>query len=224
MRIGYLAGLLRTENTTFGDMVGGAAELNEALKGTLAVDMAFVIPLTDRAERNQSANSINQILVERFGIVCVLKNDSTNKDKLGIIAYDRLHNIRNELFDVYLGKVIPEGQTVIYYIGGSLKSINSGYLWYQFEFEYGAILGDCGLQTSPVDETEPTNFDTAYINYILAPSADLPYTGSLPLPDGFPDVTIPDMAQLVDLTDDPRAGEFSSAFATAFDIYDENRR
>ncbi len=34
-------------------------------------------------------------------------------------------------------------------------------------------------------------------NFILAPSDDLPYTGNLPLPDGYPDVLIPDIAQMI---------------------------
>jgi hypothetical protein len=225
VRIGYLATLLRAGETTFGNYVAGAAELETAIRGTLNFDSAFVIPLIDRADRNQYSGSINQVLTERFGIVVALRNDSTDKDRLGIIAYDRLHNIRNELFGVFLNKSISEAESVIYYVGGSLKAINNGYIWYQFEFEYKAILGDEGLQTFEVDDTEvPTSFDTIYANYILAPSAELPHTGDLPLPDGFPDVAIPDMAQWIDLTDDPRAGAFSGAFSTAFDIYDEDRR
>ena len=225
MRIGYLATLLKAGNTTFGDYVAGAAELEIAIRGTLKFDMAFVIPLIDRADRNLYPGSISQKLTERFGIVVVLRNDETDKDKLGLIAYDRLHNIRSELFTVFLNKSIPEAESVIYYVGGSLKSINNGYIWYQFEFEYMAQLGNDGLQTHEVDDTEvPTNFDTIYANYILAPSANLPHTGSLPLPDGFPDVTIPDMAQIVDLTDDPRAGAYDSGYSSGFAIYDEDRR
>ena len=225
MKIGYLATLLRAGNTTFKNMVGGAAELETALKNTLIVDMAFVIPLIERAAANQYQNNIDQRLTERFGILCALKNDTTDKDKLGIIAYDRLHEIRNELFSVFLGKEIPEASGKMYYVGGSLKSINAGYLWYQFEFEYPAILNDCGLQTHPVDDTEvPVSFNTIYTNYMLSPSADLPHTGGLPLADGFPDVTIPDQAQWIDLTEDPREGDFSGGFSTAFTIYDENRR
>lgn len=225
MRIGYLATLLRAGNTTFQDMVGGAAELDTALKGTLKVDMAFIIPLIDRATVNQYQNNIDQKLTERFGILCALKNDTTDKDKLGIIAYDQLHEIRNELFTVFLGKEIPEAAGKMYYVGGSLKSINGGYLWYQFEFEYPAKLNDDGLQTHEVDDTEiPVNFNTIYTNYIISPSADLPHTGGLPFADGFPDVTIPDQAQWIDLTDDPREGDFSSGFSTAFTIYDEEKR
>ena len=52
MRIGYLATLLKAGNTTFGDYVAGAAELETAIRGTLKFDMAFVIPLIDRADRN----------------------------------------------------------------------------------------------------------------------------------------------------------------------------
>jgi hypothetical protein len=225
MRIGYLATLLRTGETTFGDYVAGAAELETAIKGTLKFDMAFVIPLVDRAARNLYSSSINQTITERFGIVVALRNDSTDKDRLGLIAYDRLHNIRNELFNVYLGKLILEAETKIYYVGGSLKAINNGYIWYQFEFEYQSRLGDDGLQTEEVDDTEvPTSFDTIYANYILSPSANLPHTGDLPLPDGFPDVKIPDMAQLIDLTDDPRWGAYDSGYSKGFDIYDEDRR
>lgn len=225
MRIGFLATLMKTANTSFGNYVGGAAELDQTVKGTLGPNMAFVIPLIDRAGANPNDMGINQVLTERFGIVVVIKNDSTDTDKLGIVAYDQLHEIRNELFDVYLNKGIPEAESVIYYVGGSLKGINAGYVWYQFEFEYRSRLGNEGLQNYPIDDTEiPVVLKSIYANIIQAPSGDLPHTTGLPLSDNYPDVVIPDMAQFVDFTDDPRWGAFSIDFATAFDIYDEDRR
>lgn len=225
MRIGYLATLMRAGETIFGNFVGGSAELEAALQGTLKVDMAFIIPLTDRAARNAQVPIINQKLTERFGIVVALKNDTTNKDKLGLIAYDQLHNVRSELFTVFLGKHIPEAESVIYYVGGTLKSINAGYLWYQFEFEYEGRLDNDGLVTYDIDDSEiPVVLKTIYANIIQAPSADLPHTTGLPLSDNYPDVVIPDIAQIVDFTDDPRYGGFSSGFSSGFNIYDEDRR
>jgi len=225
MRIGYLATLMRTGETSFGNFVGGSAELEAALQGTLIANMAFIIPLIDKATRNPYPNGINQKLTERFGIVCALANGSTDKDKLGLIAYDQLHNIRNELFNVFLGKSIPEAESGIYYVGGTLKSINAGYLWYQFEFEYEGRLDENGLVTHEVDDSEiPVVLKTIYANIILAPSSELPHRTGLPLVDDYPDVVIPDVAQYVDFTKDPRWGGFSGGFASGFDIYDEDRR
>ena len=47
----------------------------------------------------------------------------------------------------------------------------------------------------------------------------MPYTGDLPLADGFPDVKLPDMAQWIDLTENPNAGSYGRGFADGFDFY-----
>ena len=162
-----------------------------------------------------------------------LANDTTQKDKAGIIAYDLLHEVRSQLFRAILGREIYGAESLIYYAGGQLLNINSAYLWYQFDFEYKTRVsefdGYCDLegsnlelegeireklQTSQIDESKKI-----YTNYILWPSADLPYNGDLPIDDNYPDVSLPDMASIVDVDDDPNPGDYGRGFSSDFDFY-----
>lgn len=232
MRIGKIVLRLRYKQTSFGNFIGGAAELDSAMKNTLTRNMAFVIPLVENAEANKYDSEISQGIVERFGVIVALYNDITQKDKTGITAYDQLHDIREELFKALIGWEIDYSESRVYYRGGKLIDMNAAYLWYQFEFEYLSRLGvvekldngtsEYGLLQREVDDTEdPTSFDSIYANYILSPSADLPYTEELPLPDGFPDVSLPNMAQWIDLTENPNSGAFAKGFASGFNFYKE---
>lgn len=228
MRLGYLATLLKSQTETFSNRVGGAAELNIALQGTLEKDVAFIIPLVDAAGANTLDGAIQQTVQERFGIVVAIANDSTQADKYGLLAYDKLHDIRSELFSVYLNKYIPEAEGPIYYVGGKIITINRGYLWYQFEFEYMSRLDNDGLCLYEVDDTEePVPLNTIYANLINPDNPNgplLPYDGNLPLDDGFPDVLLPDMGILVNFQEDPAQGSFTGSFASGFKIFDEDRR
>jgi len=233
MRIVPLILRLRAANTRFGNNIGGTVELDMARNNTLKVDMAFVIPLNDSTSPNQNDNASNQLITERFAVIVALSNDTTQKDKAGIIAYDLLHNIRSEIFRAILGWQIKGAEMPIYYAGGQLMNVNAAYLWWQFDFEYtirtAEFDGYCDLVGSELeDEGEPrerlqtsqiSDLQRIYTNYITWPSADLPYDGDMPLDDGYPDVELPDMAQLVDLSDDKNPGAYDRGFASGFDFY-----
>ena len=229
MRIGAIVLKLRLAKTRFGSLIGGASELEKVMSGTLLKDMAFVIPLAEDCAPNQYDPIINQKITERFGVIVALANDSTDKDKLGLKAYDMIHTIRDEIFKGLLGWQMDDAESIVTYRGGRILDVNAGYLWYQFEFEFTSRLtsfpvedlsqGIAGLETHDVDETPPTVFKTLYTNYILSPDGRLPYTGELPLADGYPDVLIPDSAQWIDMTQDPNAGEFAIAYGSGFDFY-----
>lgn len=231
MKLGKIVLKLRTANTRFGNFIGGAAELQYTMQNTVKKDCAFVIPLLESASENTVDNGINQLITERFGVVCVISNDSTDTDKTGLTAYDNLYDTRTELFRAILGWQINEAESVIYYRGGKLLQIDPANLWYQFEFEYETRVlsdrnnlryADVVLNSVNEDEDEmPADFNKIYANMILSPSANLPHVGGLPLDDNYPNVLIPDMAQCFDITDDPNRGAFNVAFASAFDIYND---
>jgi len=213
MRLGLIVLKIRLGKTRFGNYVAGAAELSLAVDNILKKNMAFVIPLAEDADINKNDTGISQILVERFGVIVALANDSSDRDKTGLTAYDSLHEIRNELFKPLLGWEIEEAMTPIYYRGGRLLGIDPAYMWYQYEFEYQSELGaldtgadegkrNNGLITAPVNEDQelyPLN--TIFADYLKGDGDDVPYTGVLPLPDGFPDVGMPAKSQWVDLTE-----------------------
>jgi hypothetical protein len=227
MRIGQIVLKLRLANTSLGNFISGAGDLASAYASTLRREMAFVIPLAERATDNQYDNGLIQTLTERFGVIVALSNDVSQADKTGITAFDKLHNIRSELFQAILNIELTDTCSSIYYVGGSLLDINPTYLWYQFEFEFKSrivsnIDGVADLENRVVDDrkqrSQLEDFNTIYANYILSPSADLPYSGQLPLADGFPNVVLPDQSQYIDLTKDPDDGAFGCAFASAFKI------
>lgn len=240
MRLGQVVLKIRAADTSFGNFIGGTAEFDNAIKHTLKTDMAFVIPLLEDAPQNEYDTGINQRLTERFGVIVALATDTTQKDTLGFLAYDRLHDIRSELLQALLGWTPLDAEGQISYRGGKLFDINNAYLWYQFEFEYDSRISSMVIKETIIDnegketivfktfadinginfdDTEtPQDFNTIYVNYILSPNANLPHTGDLPLGDNFPDVVLPDSAEWLDLTDNPDYGSFAKGYQSGFKI------
>lgn len=136
MRLGEVALKIRTASTRFGNKVAGAVEFAAVQEYTVKEDTAFVIPLAeaDRGD-NKYDTSINQRVNERFGVVCAIKNDASVIEKLGLAAYDLLHDTRAQLFTALLGWLPSWSDVPIYYKGGRLLDIRPDYLWYQFEFQ-----------------------------------------------------------------------------------------
>lgn len=211
MKLGSIVLKLRLASTRFKNRIAGAAELAFALKGTLQEEMAFVVQLSETATPNTLDSGISQKITERFGIIVMLKNDVSQKDKTGLTAYDSLFEIRTELFKALLGWQMDGAESLVSYSSGKVLGINRAQFWYQFEFEVATrINGD----EDGVDAGRDTldDFDTIYAQWVMTPSADLP-VGNLP-------VTIfdPDMTSIVDFTDNPDDGAFGRGFGIRFDI------
>jgi len=220
---------LRSKNTHFGTMVGGSAELDIAIKNTLKRDMAYVVPLSDECPPNNYDSGINQQITERFGVVVALGNDLSDADKTGITAYNKLDNIRSELFKCLLGWQIVGAESLLYYVGGRFVIIQNDYLWWEFDFEFRSRLtmfdGYCDVQqeeNQTAGEIKPNlqvsqiaDFEKISTEYILWPHADLPWKGSVPVDDA----SITDMKTWVDLTHNPDDGAFDRAYGSEFDFY-----
>ena len=232
MRLGAIILRLRAKNTYFQNFIGGSAELEIAIKNTLKKDMAFVIPLLDEAQKNEYDTTYNQRIIERFGVVVALANDQSQDDKLGFLAYDKLHNIRNEFLAGLCSWIPQDAETTFSYRGGKFIDVTGAYLWYQFEFDFESRIsqesstGIVGVQSSNFDDSEvPVPFNTIYMQLINTPDARIPYEnmfgedGEMPYPDGYPDVILPNMANWIDLTENPNAGAFSNGFHSGFDVY-----
>lgn len=166
IRSGYSAG-----QTDFGDRIAGAAELAIALRQTLNNEQAFVVPLSDNAAANDLETDINQVITESFGVIVALKNDSSVSDKIGLTAYDRIHNIRAQIWKTILNwnipaSIDPNAEGPIEYAGGTLLDINRGWLWYQFAFSYKSRIDkDDGVEEDPLPA-----FLELYAQYILGES------------------------------------------------------
>jgi hypothetical protein len=211
MKLGTIALRIRAAETSFENRVAGAAELALALAGTLEQEVAFVIPLAESSPANTYDNGINQILTERFGVVVALKNDVSQADKTGLLAHDRLHDIRQELFNCLLGWYITGAESLVYYGAGRLLDINRAWLWYQFEFEFTTRLTDEDLIVPDTLD----DFDRIYAEWEMSPSANLPYTGSLPVKTFSPDIA--ELIDLKDLYDASYAKAFGRGFGAGFD-------
>ena len=216
MKVGPIALKLRAAPTRFGNLIAGAAEFGYAWGKSLKSEMAFVVPLVETTRANNLDNGINQLITERFAVVVVINNDTTNKDKTGLTAYDSIHDIRTEVLSAILGWTIPGSEDIVSYAGGKILNINAANLWYQFEFATSTrITDDDGVD---VGADSLNDFNTIYAQWELAPSENLPVSG-VPV-----SAFAVDMTTIIDLTDDPRYGAFSRGFLPVFDTYDKDRR
>lgn len=223
----------------FSDRVAGAAELDLALRNTLSADMAFVVPLLEDAEVNQQDNFVKQKILQRFGVVVAIANDTSQREKTGIVAFDKLHYVQSGLFKILIGWQPEKAESLVYYRGARMIKVCAAYIYYQFEFEFEArLLPRVISATDPITGIESAHYEydllnhefdydgvayewnTIYANIIIAPSERLPYTGSLPINDGFPSVSLPqNTAMYIDMRDHPDNGAFSSGFASGYDKY-----
>lgn len=226
MRISPIVLRLRSSIADF--VIAGAAELDVAIKNVLKKDVMFVVPISESCDSNKYDSGINQSIVERFAVVIAIANDTSDKEKTGVLAYDRLHEIRSKLFRAILGWEIHGAESMIYYRGGSLWGINNAYLWYQFDFEFTTRLVqfdgyydvdraddvlECQFRTLQ-QNSQLADFNSIYSEYINWPDENVPWTGSIPI-----DTSIVDMTTMVDLTDDPDAGSYGRGFGEDFDFY-----
>jgi hypothetical protein len=229
MQIGRIVLKLRADKTSFGNNIYGAAELNLAVTNTLTgpEKFAFVIPVSEDVKENEYHPGVNQLVYERFAVIVALPSDTTQKDKTGIRAYDALHDARGELFRTLVGWDLGY-DGMVYYRAGKMIGIDRAWLWYQFEFEYTARIssnpdGYGEMETTTVDDRKQVSqlpdFNDVWAQYILTPSVKWET-----LENG-PEIHLPvtlvaaDMTQFVDLTDDPNAGGYGTAFAHAFNFF-----
>lgn len=214
MKIGPIVLKLRLANTRLENRIGGAAELALAMTYTLQSEMGFVVQMAETANANTVDSGINQKITERFAVIVALKNDSSDKDKMGFIAYDTLFDIRSEIFGAILGWQMPDAESLVSYAAGRVVRVDRAYLWYQFEFFVDIrITDDDGVDTGADDLGY---FDRIYAQWIKTPSEKMDLIGeSLPIT-----IVDPDMTSIIDFTSNPAVdGPFSKAFRLDFDKY-----
>jgi hypothetical protein len=219
MRLSPIVLALRNAETVFGDEIAGAAEFKSIQKDTLTNNTAYVIQTTDVALPNKMVSTVEQKVVEGFGVVVAIRNDLSQSDKTGLTAFDSLHDIRKQLWDILVGLNLDavlnsDGYTIegpISYKGGSMLDINPAWLWYLYEFEYPATMQEVGKNYDLDD------FNTLSTQWVLTPNAQIPLKGAEPLPDA---IKQSDMESIIDYTENLLAGSFDSrAFTSGFDLY-----
>lgn len=227
MKLSTIIVALRAGNTYFGTNIGGALDFGRVQQSTLSDDVAFVIPLGEDVGENSDDSSINQIIKERFGVVCAIKNDSNAAERTGIIAYDMLHTVRAGLLRVLVHLDLGYN-TTIEYSAGKLLDINSAWMWYQYEFVYESRLasntaGEGEIEERTVDERQDPlqlpDLKRIYTDIILSPSASLPYSGQLPASSY---ISVNQQWADTQDKDDQNPGDYGSDFALGFRVLLEN--
>ena len=219
MKLAPIVILLRAGETRFNDQIAGAVEFATVQKDTLEFDTAYIIPIPNTALPNTTQGTVEQKLIEGFGIVAAVKNDQSQADKTGLTAYDQMHDIRKEFWDILVGLNLDnilntEGYTVegpISYKGDSLIDVNPAWLWYLYEFEFPVTIQETAK------ELDLDNLDTISAQWIISPNSQLPLKGAEPLPDA---VEKSDMESIIDLTENLLAGAFTGGFDAGFDLYE----
>ncbi len=216
MKIGPIVLKLRLQETRFENRIGGAAELALALTYTLQKEMAFVVQMAETASANRMDSAISQLITERFAVIIALDNASSDKDKMGLTAYDTLFDVRTEIFSALLGWQMEGAESLISYAGGRVIQVNRAYLWYQFEFLVETRIDDDDGVDVGADDLG--YFDRIYAQWILAPSLkSVAVEGTTALPVTTVD---PDMTQIIDFTSNPVVdGPFGKGFRIDFDTY-----
>jgi len=216
MKIGPIALKLRLEETRFENRVFGTAQLAQALEYTLLKESAFVVQLNETANANTLDNGTSQKINEQFGVIVALDNGSTDSDKAGLVAYDKLYDVRAEIFKAILGWQIPGTENLISYAGGRIAGLNRAYLWYQFEFLAGTRIDDDDGVDVGADDLG--TFDSIYAQWILSPSIKSEAVkGTTALPISIVD---PDMTSVIDFTSNPDVdGPFGKGFGIRFDAF-----
>jgi len=169
MKLGPIALQIRACDTRFGNDVAGAADLMATDEVGINKETAFVVPLAATARANQYDPTINQEVIERFGVLMVLRNDTAQSDKLGLKVYDTVHEARAEIFKAVLGLEIPRSdqtdpaaESIVYYAGERLFDMDRAWLKWLVMFEVASRL----TEFHGVDKDVVDNFNTIYETYV----------------------------------------------------------
>lgn len=123
---------IRARCSVFAGKVAGSAEFKMLDERTaLAVPFAFIVPLDDQPEQNQSNVGYRQKLTESFGVVVAVSNTLDEKGQSSVAS---MHGIRAALWAALIGWEVSDRHDAIVYEGGQLMGMDRARLWYQFDF------------------------------------------------------------------------------------------
>jgi hypothetical protein len=119
--------------------VYGAAELAVATPTTMQPPCAFVIPMSEKADKNTLMNGLSQRITAQIGVVIAIRNFA---DPRGEGGHKQLENVRTELFKALCNWEAPNTSTPTEYVTGQLAGYDNLVLrWndvFQTEFYYRA--------------------------------------------------------------------------------------
>lgn len=115
--------------------IGGAADLDAAIEGTVAMPAAFVLPLGESATPSELTMVTRQRITHSFGVVHVVAN---RRDAQGAAALVDLATLRYRLRAALVGWVMDaaSGEPVQFTGGRLLRLDSNGRLWWIDEFVF----------------------------------------------------------------------------------------
>ncbi len=115
--------------------IGGAADLDAAIKGNVAVPALYVVRLSVQAERSKSTGPVRQRLTTLFGVLQVTEN---LRDIRGGAAAAQVEKVSDAVMAALIGWV-PDAGTgePVEFVGGDLVAGQAnGRIWWSDEFEF----------------------------------------------------------------------------------------
>lgn len=132
MKLGPIVNALRLKCPTFEQRVAGAAEFSQIEPTTnLAMPCAFVVPLGESTEEATLQTDYRQTVEQSFGVIVYV---SSKTDERGLIAYDLVEEIKEEVIRAIAGWEPIERADGITYSGLTVLSLTSAWLCVQLEF------------------------------------------------------------------------------------------
>lgn len=116
--------------------VGGSADFDAGLETTTnpeSLPAAFVIPLAEEADHNETQTGLRQSVWEHFMVVVEFSNVADRRGQAGV---SQVEDMRWALFKALLNwRAQPDlAQRGIEYSGGRLLGMDRARLWWSYEF------------------------------------------------------------------------------------------
>lgn len=114
--------------------VGGAADLEAALRGVVVAPAVFVVPLARRGREMPRTGPTRQHISSLFGVLQVVESFRDNVGEAALVDLDALGK---QIFDALVGWVQDEmtGEPVVFVQGELIQAEGDGRVWWSDEFQ-----------------------------------------------------------------------------------------
>lgn len=156
---------LRRRCPLFEQRVYGAAEFASIEPSTaLKMPCAFVLPLGDTAGEVIFQTDYRQSIEQSIGIAIFVP---TGTDETGLIAYDKVEDIKSEVFRAIAGWCPTDDVDELIYEGSSVLDMNRSRLCVQLEFKVAYDIVDDetrhGVDISSLPDLKAVHIDVDFV-------------------------------------------------------------
>ena len=131
MRPSLIIPRIRAQVAGFSNRVASTAEFASAQILDVTVPAAFVVPLAETVDANQSMPLVTQLFDDQFGVIVVVDNSVDSRGQAGA---EQLSDLRDQLLTALVGwRPLPQYQPVTWQ-GSEHLAMDAARLWHQFNF------------------------------------------------------------------------------------------